>query len=194
MNPVPDGHGHVEGGECGILFGHVDGVDIGAQLGDAVGEGGKHAALVDQLDAQGGGEFLLHLFVPAQRDAFFRGVSHFCKQVLAGVPMHHDAATGTQMADDGIAGQGQAALGVADHQAFTAADGQRATVVLMLTFIVIAGAGQLAGHQRRQAIAHADVFQQVVQLHIAVSGQLAHHPFDGQLVHADVIRVQGFLQ
>ena len=80
------------------------------------------------------------------------------------------------------------------HQAFTAADGQRATVVLMLTFIVIAGAGQLAGHQRRQAIAHADVFQQVVQLHIAVSGQLAHHPFDGQLVHANVIRVQGFLQ
>ena len=108
--------------------------------------------------------------------------------------MDHDAAPGTQVPDDGVAGQRAAAFGVADHQAFAAADGQRPAIVFVLALVVIAGAGQFARHQRRQAVAHADVFQQIVQLQIAVTGQLADYPLNGQVVQAHVVRVQGLGQ
>ena len=107
--------------------------------------------------------------------------------------MHHDAPSGTEMPEDGITGQRVAALGVGHHQAFAATNRQRPPVVLFLPGLTVV-AHHLAGHQRRQPVAHADVFQQLVQAVLIVAVQLgADHRFR-QMLKAALIARQGLVQ
>src|SRR5690606_19348227 len=109
-------------GELVVLVFGGDLLDVHVHAVDAGGQYRNHAAAVFHLDTQLGEIFALHRVVPAQGHQAFAILAHF-RQVAALLAVHHHALFGAQVALDRVAGDGQAALGVGDHEAFGTADG-----------------------------------------------------------------------
>ncbi|MCY1455845.1 hypothetical protein D9M71_730120 [compost metagenome] len=87
------------------------------------------------------------------------------------------------MADDGVAGDRRAALGVAEHQAFGAADRQRAFWRRQLFAF---GRQQAARDHVGHAVAQADVFEQIFYQLQAVLGENRLDAFLGDFLQAAV--------
>ncbi|RMO04789.1 hypothetical protein ALQ48_06206 [Pseudomonas coronafaciens pv. zizaniae] len=141
-----------------IAFVHADFFDIAVRGVDAAGQQGNQAALMLQFDTQFDVEFAGDVLGPGQLDAFFRVMTDFA-DIAAVIQVHNHALARRQVADNRVAGNRRTALGVAEYQAFGAANGQRTFRAWQL----IAFAQQAAGDHVGHAIAQTDVFEQILE-------------------------------
>ena len=145
--------------DTAVAFVHADFFDIAVGGVDAAGQQGDQATLVLQLDSQFDIELTGDVLGPGKLHAFFRVVADFT-DVAAVLQVHDHAFARRQVADDRVTRDRGAALGIAEHQAFGAADGQRAfRCGQLLAF----GGQQATGHDVGHAIAQADVFEQILE-------------------------------
>src|SRR5476651_229856 len=107
-----------------IAFVHADFLDIAVGRIDAAGQQSDQAALVFQLDPQLDVEFAGDILGPRKLDALLGVVADFT-DIAAVVQVYHHAFAGGQVADNRVARDRRAALGVAEYQTFGTANRQR---------------------------------------------------------------------
>src|SRR5579885_3546700 len=98
--------------------------DVGALIGNRAGDGGERPALVGDDESDLAGEVPVDVIRPVHVDPLFRLVAEF-GDVLAGLAVYDDAAPGGDVPQDGVAWNGQAALGKAHHHPLRALDDER---------------------------------------------------------------------
>src|SRR5581483_9869690 len=98
--------------------------DVGALIGNRAGDGGERPALVGDDESDLAGEVPVDVIRPVHVDPLFRLVAEF-GDVLAGLAVDDDAAPGGDVPQDGVAWNGQAALGKAHHRPLRALDDER---------------------------------------------------------------------
>src|SRR5690606_15031730 len=101
--------------DAAVALVDADLVDAGVGDGDAGGQLGDDAPLVFQLHAQLHGEFATDVLVPGQLQDLFI-VTAVLRQVLAVFLVDDHALAGGDETDNGVARDGVAAAGEADHQ------------------------------------------------------------------------------
>ncbi|RMS61260.1 hypothetical protein ALP63_05250 [Pseudomonas syringae pv. aceris] len=142
-----------------------------------------------KFDTQLDVEFASHILGPGQLDAFFRVVADFA-DVAAVVQVHNHALACRQVADNRVARDRCAALGVAEHQAFGATNRQRTFRARQL----IAFAQQAAGNDISHAVTQANVFEQVFQHFDTVFVEHQLNAFLADLVEAAFKAVEDLVQ
>ena len=101
---------------------HTD--DIGVTRGDFRGDLGQNTALVSDFHLDVGGKAAVNLLFPGNIQPFVRMIPEF-RNVRTGLVMHDNAAARRDKSQNGIAGDGQAALGKVDYHPLGPAYAQR---------------------------------------------------------------------
>ncbi|RMT54308.1 hypothetical protein ALP46_05441 [Pseudomonas amygdali pv. myricae] len=158
MHTVVHADHQLDHADATIAFVHTDFFDIAVGRVDAAGQQSDQAALMLEFDTQFDVEFAGDILGPGQLNAFFRVVTDFA-DVAAVVQVHNHALACRQVADNRVARDRCAALGVAEHQAFGATNRQRTFRAWQLLALAQQAASDDIGH----AIAQPDVFEQVFQ-------------------------------
>ena len=137
-------------------------LDVGTLGSNHRGHGGKHAALVAGIDAQGGGELALDLVGPLHIDPALPLFAEIA-EVGTTLVMHHHAAARAEGRNHRVAGDRPAALGKIHHHALAALNGQRTGSALLLVRYAVTG-DQHPRHQARHAVTQADLRQQLIKI------------------------------